>query len=192
MEHLIIKPKGRLVSLTLLFLLVTILPARAQKYFSKTARIHFLSEAPLEKIEASNHNAMVVLDASTGQMEWSVLIKGFQFQKALMQEHFNENYMESHKYPKGLFKGTLLNRNDVNLTKDGKYAVNVRGELTLHGVTQPLITSGWITVQAGKVTASSSFDIAVADYQIEIPKLVRDNIAKVVRVSVSADLMPLK
>lgn len=187
-----IKPDMRLFVIVI-FLTIAMMPlAHGQKYFSKTATIYFSSQAPLEKIEASNQNAMVVLDAGTAQMEWSVLIKGFLFQKALMQEHFNENYMESYKFPKGVFKGTILNLNDVDLTKDGKYKVNVSGDLTLHGVTKPLITSGMITVIGGKITASSSFDITVADYQIEIPKLVRDNIAKVVHVTVSADLMLMK
>jgi flagellar basal body P-ring protein FlgI len=159
-----------------------------QKYFSKAGNIHFVSESPLEKIEATNSSALVVLDASTGQMEWSVLIKGFQFAKDLMQEHFNENYMESHKYPKGLFKGAITNMHEVNLKKDGTYPVQVKGDLTLHGVTKVLITSGKIFVKGGKISASSTFDIVVADYNIVVPKVVKENIARSVKTEVNAEL----
>jgi polyisoprenoid-binding protein YceI len=163
-----------------------------QKYFSKVGRIHFLSEAPLEKIEATNHNALVIFDASTGKMECSVLIRGFQFEKALMQDHFNENYMESHKYPKGIFKGTILNLNEVNLSKDGTYAVNVKGDLTLHGVTKPFILPGQVVIKAGKISATSTFDILVDDYNIQIPKVVKENVSKTVKVIVTADLQKME
>jgi polyisoprenoid-binding protein YceI len=163
-----------------------------QKYYSKVGRIHFLSEAPLEKIEATNHNALVIFDASTGKLECSVLIKGFQFEKALMQDHFNENYMESHKYPKGIFKGSVLNMDEVNLNKDGTFPVNVKGDLTLHGVTNPFILVGQIVVKAGKISASSAFDILLDDYNIQIPKVVKENVSKTVKVTVAADLQKME
>lgn len=164
----------------------------AQKYYSKTGHISFLSKAPLETIEATNQNAYVVLDAATGQFEWSVLIKGFQFEKALMQEHFNENYLESDKYPKALFKGQINNIQGMDLTKDGSYDVEAGGNLTIHGVTKPFRALGKIHVKNGQMNAVSSFDVAVADYNISIPGVVRDNIAKTVKVTVKADLEPLK
>src|SRR5688572_16960713 len=136
----------------------------AQKYFSKTGSIYFLSVAPMEKIEAKNGNAYVVFDAGTGQMEWSVLIKGFKFEKALMQEHFNENYMESNEFPKGTFKGKIVNMSGVTCSKDGVYNVEVSGNLTLHGVTKSLTVPGKIIVKNGIVNASSTFELTVADY----------------------------
>jgi polyisoprenoid-binding protein YceI len=154
--------------------------------------VQFLSKAPLENIEASNENAYVVFDAGAGKLEWSVLIKGFQFQKALMQQHFNENYMESDKYPKAFFKGKVDNLSSLNLSKDGEYNVSVNGEMTIHGVTKPFSTRGVIRVKGSQISASSSFDITVADYQIEVPKVVRDNIAKIVRVTVQTGLAPLQ
>ena len=163
-----------------------------QKYYSKTGKVQFLSKAPLENIEASNENGYVVYDATGGQIEWSVLIKGFKFQKALMQQHFNENYMESDKYPKAIFKGKVDNPSSLNLSKDGEYNVSVKGELTIHGLTKPLSTRGVIRVKGGQVSASSSFDIAIADYNIEVPKVVRENIAKVVRVTVHSELALLQ
>lgn len=164
----------------------------AQKYFSKTGSIYFLSVAPMEKIESRNGNAYVIFDSGTGQMEWSVLIKGFKFEKALMQEHFNENYMESDQFPKGTFKGKIVNMSGVNCTKDGVYNVEVSGNLTLHGVTKPLTVPGKIIVKNGIVNASSTFELTVADYGIEVPKVVRENIAKTVKVTVNADLQRME
>lgn len=166
--------------------------AYGQKYYSKTGSVHFLSEAPLEKIEASNYNAYVVFDLTTGQMEWSVLIKGFKFEKALMQQHFNENYMDSDQFPKALFKGTIVDKESINFEKDGSYNVKASGSITIHGVTKPLTAPGQIIVKNGKVNASSSFTLTVADFNIEVPKIVRDNIAKTVKVTVRSDLQPLE
>ena len=172
--------------------LVLLMPVvSAQKYYSKTAKVIFISEAPLEKIEGLNNSGYVVLDAGSGAVEMSVLIKGFKFEKALMQEHFNENYMESSKYPKGLFKGNITNISEINFSKDGEYTAAVKGNLTLHGVTKPLMTSAKVSVKGGTVFARSSFDITIADYNIDVPKVVRENIAKTVRVSVQADLQKM-
>lgn len=163
----------------------------AQKFFTKAGQISFYSDTPMEKIEAHNNKAVSVLDTESGAMEFSVLIKGFQFEKALMQEHFNENYMESNTYPKSLFKGKITNMSAVNLQSDGTYDVTVAGELTIHGVTQSVETTGTMTVADGTLSAQSSFEVAVADYEIEIPKVVADNIAKVVRIDVTLDYQPL-
>ncbi|HJW29354.1 MAG TPA: YceI family protein, partial [Saprospiraceae bacterium] len=148
-----------------------------QTYFSKTGKVRFISDAPLEKIESYNNNAYVVLDVITGALECSVLIQGFHFQKALMQDHFNENYMESHKYPKGWFKGSITNINEVNLQKDGDYPVKVQGNITLHNVTKPMTASGHILVKGGQVSAISSFTLTILDYDISVPKVVKDNIS---------------
>ena len=150
-----------------------------------------MSEAPLEKIEANNNNAYVVFDGASGQMEWSVLIKGFKFEKSLMQQHFNENYMESSKYPKAIFKGQLVNPSAADLSKNGDYSVEVKGNMTMHGVTKPFSAPARIIVKDGKITAKGHFNIVVADYGIEVPKIVRDNIAKTVKVTVSSDLLPM-
>jgi polyisoprenoid-binding protein YceI len=159
-----------------------------QKYYTKTGRVTFVSQAPLEKIESSNTNALMVVDAATGNIECSVLIKGFQFDKALMQDHFNENYMESHKYPKGLFKGTILNIKDIQFKKDGTYTATIKGELTLHGVTKSVSTTAKLMVKSGNVAATTSFDISVSDFSIVIPKVVSDKVAEKVSISVNADL----
>jgi len=158
----------------------------AQKYFTRSGKIVFSSSAPLEKIEAVNQKATSVIDLESGKMEFAVLIKAFQFQKGLMQEHFNENYMESDKYPKGKFKGAIVDMSKVNFSKDGTYKVTVKGNLTIHGETNEVETEGTFTIVDGVISATSTFDIEVADYKIEIPKVARDNIAKV--VTITADM----
>jgi polyisoprenoid-binding protein YceI len=174
-------------------LLLTLTGVHAQdKYFTKSGRINFYSEAPLEDIEAANKSASAILDARTGALQFSVLIKGFEFDKAEMQEHFNEHYLESDKFPRAEFKGQLLNNTSVNYRQNGSYTVQVKGQLTLHGVTKEVQTAGTIKIEAGLVKATSTFTIEVADYGVVVPKLVRDKIAKTVKIVVDARLEPLK
>ena len=192
MEHRIIRKGKRRCFFTMLFFISGVVGLFGQKYYSKVGQVVFTSDASLEKIEGKNTNGLVVLDAATGRLECSVLIKGFQFEKALMQDHFNENYMESHKFPKGVFKGTITNMQDIHLKKDGTYTVVVKGDLTLHGVTKPFSPTGKVIVKGGMITATSSFEILVADFKIEIPKVVRDNIAEKVKVTIQADLLVME
>jgi polyisoprenoid-binding protein YceI len=174
-------------SIIILVLLLSTQLVNGQKYFSKTGKISFHSEATMEKIEATNSSASTVIDVATGSMEWAVLIQGFKFEKALMQEHFNENYMESTTYPKAKFKGKIEKSTSVNFSKDGVYTVAVSGQLEMHGVTKPVTTQGTITVKGGAISAKSKLSVMLADYGIEIPKLVEDNIAKSVDISIVAE-----
>src|SRR5687768_4455396 len=103
------------------------------KYFTKTGKISFYSKAPMEDIEAKNKTVAAVMDIKTGALQFSVLMKSFEFEKALMQEHFNENYVESDKFPKADFKGSVVNNSSVNYSKDGTYNTMVKGKLTIHG-----------------------------------------------------------
>lgn len=164
----------------------------AQKYFTKTGVISFHSDTPIEKIEAQNKSSNCVLDIASGKLEFAVLIKGFQFEKALMQEHFNENYMESNKFPKATFKGQIDNYSKIDPKKNGKTTVKVSGDLTIHGVTKKITTDAVINVVNGKIDADAQFSILVADYNITIPALVKDQIAKSVKVKVDATLDLLK
>lgn len=163
-----------------------------QKYFTKTGHISFYSDTPLEKIEAHNKSSNCVLDIATGKLEFATLIKGFQFEKALMQEHFNENYMESNKFPKATFKGRIDNYVAIDGSKSGKIPVKVSGDLTIHGVTKKVTTDAVLNVVNGKIETNATFNIAVADYGISIPSLVKDQIAKTVKIKVVAVLEPLK
>ena len=118
-------------------------------------------------------------------MEFAVLIKAFEFEKALMQEHFNENYMESNTFPKATFKGTISGITSEEIKKPGSYPVDVEGELTIHGVAKQVKEKGTVKVDAkGVITASSDFIVVPEDHKIEIPGMVRDKIAKEIKVEV--------
>lgn len=177
--------------LTTLAIILCINAAFAQKYFTKTATISFYSETPVEDIEATTHQAMSLINAENGEMVFKMQIKTFQFEKALMQEHFNEKYLESDKYPDASFKGQIADIGSVNFGKDGVYTVKVTGALTIHGVTKDVTTDASITVKGGKVTGEAVFPVTVADYKIDIPGAVKDNIAKVVEVRVKANYDPM-
>lgn len=163
-----------------------------EKFFTKSGRIKFHSKAPLENIDASHKSVTCVLDTKTGNLQFAVLMKGFEFEKALMQEHFNENYVESHKFPKAEFKGQLTNNAEVNYTKDGTYAAKVKGTLTMHGESREVEAPGTIIVKQGKLQAMADFNILLSDYKIEIPKMVKDNVSNSVKISVDCSLDPLK
>lgn len=139
----------------------------AQKLYStKNGKISFESKAPLEDIEAQTTEVESKLSGSTGQVVFTLLIKGFQFKNQLMEDHFNENYLESSKYPKSDFKGYITNIKDINFSKDGTYPAKAKGNLTIHGVTNEVETAGTITVKGDKVTANTKFKVKLKDYNI--------------------------
>ena len=179
-----------------LFVLVALVamtaPVFAQKYFTRDGKVKFSSDASIEKIEAVNKSATAVLDAATGKMEWKVLIKGFLFEKALMQEHFNENYLESSKFPNATFKGEISNLNEVNLGKDGTYKAVVKGKLTMHGVEKDAETTGTVKVSGGAITVHSDFTVKCSDYNIKIEAAKVSNISNEIKVTVDAALNPMK
>jgi polyisoprenoid-binding protein YceI len=161
------------------------------KYFTKSGTITFRSKAPLEDIEAKNQKATCVIDAKSGAMEVAVLMKAFEFEKALMQEHFNENYVESDKYPKSTLKAKIANIATVNFAKDGTYPVEIAGKLNMHGVEKEVAAKGTITVKAGKVSGISEFTVKLSDHNIEIPAMVKDKVSNNVKINVAFWLEPL-
>lgn len=164
----------------------------AQKFYTKDADVSFDANSPLEKIEGRTNKGTLVIDAASGKLESAVLVKGFHFEKALMEEHFNENYMESGKFPKAVFAGSIANFNTVNLKKDGSYPVTVTGNLTMHGVTKPVEAKGNLTVKGGAITnAKAAFKVSMADFKIDIPSAVRDKIAKEAKIDINCALQSL-
>jgi polyisoprenoid-binding protein YceI len=146
---------------------LTVSTVQAQKIYStKTGKITFFSKAPLEDIQAKNSEVESKLAPSNGQVVFTLLMKGFQFENQLMEDHFNEHYLESSKYPKSEFKGMVTNIKDINFAKDGSYPAKVKGSLTIHGVTKEIETDGTVDVKGGKVTARSKFNIRLKDYNI--------------------------
>ncbi|MEO6167927.1 MAG: YceI family protein [Chitinophagales bacterium] len=165
--------------------------AQAQnKYYDKNCDVSFFSSTPIEDIQAKNSSSVSVIDIGSGAMEFSSLVKAFEFPKALMQEHFNENYMESEKFPKASFKGNIKNISDVNFKADGSYPVTVMGTLTIHGVSREVTTTGTIHVKGSSIQALSAFAVNPEDYNIDIPGVVKEKIAKEIQVKVDANYQP--
>ena len=170
--------------ITLLIVATLFGSADAQKLLTRNGKITFFSKSPLENIEAVNNDVTSIIDQKKGDFVFAVLIKSFKFKKALMEEHFNENYMESNTFPKANFKGTITNLSKVNFNKDGAYPVSVKGDLVLHGVTKNVEVPGTISVAQGKISATANFNIKLKDYNIKIPSAVADKIAETINISV--------
>lgn len=144
----------------------------------------------MENIEGTNNEVTSMIDTSKGDIVFAVLVKSFRFEKALMEEHFNENYLESTKFPKATFQGKFTNTQSINFTKDGTYTATVEGDLTMHGVKQRQTATGTITVKNGKISAVSTFTIKLADYKIERPSLVADKISETIEIRVNCQYEP--
>ena len=161
-----------------------------QKYFTKNGKINFdaTSASSPEKVEAANRTVTCVVDTKTGNIQFAALMKGFEFEKALMQEHFNENYVESDKFPKAEFKGIIDGNETVNYSKEGTYAVKVKGKLTIHGETRDIETPGKLIVQNGKINALADFNVSLSDYKVSIPGLVADKVSNTAKITVACQL----
>ncbi|MGC1243940.1 MAG: YceI family protein [Chryseosolibacter sp.] len=161
------------------------------KYIDRHGHASFFSSAPMEDIRAENDQAVSIIDPQTGEIVASMLMRSFNFRKALMEEHFNENYVESDQYPKATFKGMIVNIAEVDFTKEGNYSLDITGEITLHGVTQPLSLKADAVVRGGTIQAKAIFPLTVKDFKIEVPRLVINNIAEVVEVAISFNYQPM-
>ncbi len=157
-------------------------------YMTKTGKVSFSSQAKSpEKVEADNNEVSSVFNSQSGEMVFAILVKSFHFASALMEEHFNENYAESNKYPKSTFKGKINNLSAVNFSKDGAYPVNIEGDLTFHGVTKKVISTGSLTIKAGKINAFSKFQLKLKDFKVSIPSLVADKISEEIDIVVECN-----
>lgn len=168
-------------------LLSVLLPVQAQKYFTKTGIIKFESETSLENIKAENRKVVSVLDAATGAMEFSLLIKGFDFPNDIMEQHFNESYLESDKYPKATFKGSITDISKVDFKKDGTYKVNYTGKLNIKDVSKDISGTATIVIKDGKVKANTDLSIKPKDYNIKIPSTAAAKIAEEIQVHILMD-----
>ena len=177
--------------IVLFFLLNLVLALNAQKYMTKNGFIGFYSHTPMEDIKAENNQVVGALDITTGEMVFQALIKSFHFDRTLMEEHFNENYMESDKIPKSMFKGKITNLASVDFTKNGTYEVTVEGDLAIHDVTNKISTKGTIEVVTGGINANSKFNIVPEDYKIAIPGVVREKINKNLEVTIAMKYSPM-
>jgi hypothetical protein len=163
------------------------------KYFTKNGTIIFdatTSTSP-EKVSAINKSLACVLDTKTGNIQFSVLMQGFEFEQALMREHFHENYLESEKFPKSIFKGQISNSYSINYGKNGTYDVSVKGQMLMHGISKALETKGKLIVNNGKISVAANFSILLADYQVLVPRLVGDKVGKNAIIKVDCTLQVL-
>jgi hypothetical protein len=160
----------------------------AQKYTADKAFVSFFSDAAIEDITAENSKTSTIFNSATGDIVFSVPIKDFKFAKSLMQEHFNEKYMESEKYPKATFQGKLTG---YDMKKSGVQDARAQGKLTVHGVTRDIDVPGTFEVTGKKVNMKSKFMVKVADYNITIPQLLFQNIAEQVEVTIDFTYKPM-
>lgn len=165
--------------------LISVVSVKAQEkiYKTKSGVIKFSSKTPLEKIEGVNSQVTSMLNDKNGQFVFLLLQKGFKFNNSLLEDHYNENYMESTKFSKADFKGIITNIASVNFAKDGVYPVTVEGILTIHGVAKKITETGKIEVKGGKVSAKSTFMIKVKDFGIK-GEYIGDKIANEVETTV--------
>lgn len=184
--------KMRIIWMTNILLFLSVLATGQDKFFTKSGKISFVSKGNIETIAAKHKGITCVLDSKTGAVQFAVLMKGFEFAKALMQEHFNENYVESDKYPKADFKGLVVNNGEVNYGQDGVYNAKVKGTLTIRGVSKEIETPGKITIKNGKPQLNADFTVLLSDYGIKIPSMVKENISNTVTITVDCGLEPLK
>ncbi|HLF34121.1 MAG TPA: YceI family protein [Cyclobacteriaceae bacterium] len=182
-----------MIKKTLLQVLLIALPfaISAQKHITKNGYIEFYGKTPLEEIKAGNNQVASILDVSTGEIVFQVLMKSFHFERALMEEHFNENYVESEKFPKSVFKGRITNLSDIDFAKPGVYTAQVEGDLTLHNISKKISQTGTIEIIKDGIVAKSNFKIKPEDYDIQIPSVVRDKIAKEMDVTVNMKYNPM-
>lgn len=161
-------------------------------YFTKTGTVIFEGKTPFETIYAESKQVTSFLKTTNGELNFAALIKSFQFKNALMGEHFNENYIESSKYPKAIFKGKIVNWADIDLSKNEVQKANVEGELTLHGVTKKIMTDATLHPQKENIAGTCHFKVNPEEFGIRIPTIVRDKIAKEMTISVDVNYEPYK
>lgn len=180
------------ISLVALFILSSINLQAQNVYQTKEGYVKFFSAALVEDITAENNKVHSVLKTDTGDMAFKVKINKFEFAKDLMKEHFNENYLESEKYPDAKFSGKIINIDDLDLSKDGKYEVEVEGELTIHGKTKTYKAKGTLEKSGESIKANTVFIVELKDHKIKIPKVVFHNIAEKIEVTIKMDYTLVK
>jgi hypothetical protein len=158
------------------------------KYYTKTGTLNFEASVPsFEEVKAKNNTTTAILNIETGEIAALSLIKGFRFKVALMEEHFNESYAESNKFPKATFSGKIQNYKPELLTKDSsKFLIN--GKLTFHGKTIEIITDVFISMNNNIIKFNSTFKVKPEDFDIQLPKVVRYKIAEIVDVQIYFEL----
>jgi polyisoprenoid-binding protein YceI len=177
--------------LKVLLLILFSLKLSAQIFTCNNGKVNFNSEAKLEVIKAQSDKVSGVIDGSNKNFAFSVGIESFEgFNSELQREHFNENYMESHKYKTGEFRGKIVDA--IDFTKEGTYDVKAKGVLDIHGVKKDRTINAKVTVKNKEINVKSDFDVALSDHKIKVPSVVNQKIASVIKVHVDADMKEKK
>jgi polyisoprenoid-binding protein YceI len=175
------------ISLLIVFLIFSTV-VFSQKYFTRSGVINFEASMPaFEEVAAKNNTVSSVFDTATGEIAVLVLVKGFRFKVPLMEEHFNENYIESDQFPKATYKGKVINFS-VSKLSSSKVTFETEGDLTIHGVTQKVKSKITFLKSGEKLLATSTFKIKPTDYKIIIPSIVKSKIAETVEIDLKFDL----
>lgn len=180
----------KIIYTNVLMLLIFSVSAQSKYFTTKTGQTFFDAGTGLEDIKATNNHTVSIIEPSTGKIEFSIGIKEFKFKRQLMEDHFNENYMETEKYPKSIFKGSISNLENINFTKDGTYTAIVKGTLEIHGVKRNIETSGTIKVSGITVNAIASFEVKLEDYKIDVPTIVGIKISDKAKIKVNCNYTP--
>jgi hypothetical protein len=179
--------KKRIIHLVLIFCAVTFTASAQTLYSTSNGEISFFSDAPLEDIQAVNKAVASIINADNNEIAVQMRITDFEFPNKLMQEHFNENYLESEKYPTGVFKGKI--KETLDLKTAGTYKATAEGTMTIHGVTKSVTIPGTIVSNGNQLKLDFKFPIKLEDYKIDIPTIVFNKIAEVVDVTGSMTLV---
>jgi polyisoprenoid-binding protein YceI len=177
---------------SILILMVGFTCSAQTKFICKNGYIGFYSHTPMEDIKGDNNQVASILNTENGEVIINVLMKSFKFDRALMEEHFNENYVESDKYPKSTFKGKITNLSAIDFKKDGIYNVDIEGNMLIHGATNPVKTQGTLEIKEGKITAKSKFQLDPKEYKIDIPSVVKEKFADKMDITVNAVYAPFE
>jgi len=164
----------------------------AQKHITKSGTIEIFSETPVFTIEAINKKVASILNSETGDVVVSTLVRSFKFHEALVEEHFNENYMESHKFSKAIFKGKISNFNIIDFTKDGVYDAVIEGKLTLHGETNYIKEKAVISILDGLISADTKFSVSLEAYKVKVEKAYKDAIKDDILLKIHFEYKPYK
>jgi hypothetical protein len=162
----------------------------SQKYITKEGHIEIFSQTPIFTIEGINKKVASILNLETGDIVATTLVRSFKFHEALVEDHFNENYMDSEKFPKASFKGKVINNKEVDIKKNGEYKVTVKGDLTIHGETKPVEVESVIIVKDGNISAKTEFDVSLAAYKIKVEERYKDAIKDDIKLSVNFNYSP--
>ncbi len=177
------------MKIVLIFLFLLISNAKAQTVFlADSGDITFYSYALVEDIKATCNQVNSIYNTVTGEIAFMIPIRSFHFEKSLMQQHFNEKYMESDKYPHATFKGVVKDK--IDITQPGKYSISAKGILTIHGKEKEVTETGELEVGKNTITIYSRFFAALEDYNIKKPQLLFNNIADTIEVKMKAYYKP--